>query len=480
MCLMKKGIITLCGSLLLFILPTKIGGFYNPLETVNNRFGIHVADTSDLSSVSALVNSSGGDWGYVTVVIQENDQNLKKWQLAFDQMRKLHLIPLVRIASSTERGVWKKLEEESIKNWISFLNSLNWVVENKYVIVGNEPNHTKEWGGQVSAKEYSDFLVEFSKSAKEASDDFFILPAGLDASAPNGYSTMDEKRFIKEMLFYNPEVFSHVDGWTSHSYPNPRFSGSPSDTGRGSIRTFEWELKLIKSLGVKKEFPIFITETGWAHNSNGTTKGLLETKEIGKNLKEAFSNAWSDKQIVAVTPFLLNYKERPFNIFSWTDLSGNRYSFFDEMIAYPKTRGQPKQIASGEIVNLIYPITVERSKTFSMIADVVNTGQNIWQKDSVEIISDNCLNVFTNQNEQIKPGEKTSLFLKAKPATIGSNQECKLYINQNGEKISSDYSIKISVTLTPTGYIKETTKTNLFISIIRLIEKLSDILIRRA
>ena len=199
-------------SLAIFFLPKEACGFYNPTETPNNRFGIHVADVNNLKEASELVNSSGGDWGYITVVIQNDDRNAEKWQLVFDEMRKFHLIPLVRIASSTENGVWKKLEEDDIENWARFLASLDWVVENRYVIVGNEPNHAKEWGGKVSASEYASYLINFSEKLKNVSDDFFILPAGLDASAPNGYSTMDEEIFIRRIFSSKPEILNAIDG----------------------------------------------------------------------------------------------------------------------------------------------------------------------------------------------------------------------------------------------------------------------------
>ena len=39
---------------------------YNPLAVPNNRYGIHIVDTNDIPQLPALVNSSGGDWGYVT------------------------------------------------------------------------------------------------------------------------------------------------------------------------------------------------------------------------------------------------------------------------------------------------------------------------------------------------------------------------------------------------------------------------------
>ena len=46
------------------------------LALENNIFGIHVTQTEDLLKASELINSNGGDWGYVTVVIAENASHM--------------------------------------------------------------------------------------------------------------------------------------------------------------------------------------------------------------------------------------------------------------------------------------------------------------------------------------------------------------------------------------------------------------------
>ena len=39
-----------------------------------NKFGIHILDPSELQQAAELVNSSGGDWGFVTIVIRDDVQ----------------------------------------------------------------------------------------------------------------------------------------------------------------------------------------------------------------------------------------------------------------------------------------------------------------------------------------------------------------------------------------------------------------------
>jgi len=259
---------------------TPVLAITDPLSVPNNKYGIHIFNEHDLENASKLVNSTNGDWGYVTIVITESERDHDRWQKAFDQMRRLHLIPIIRIASKPNGNVWEKPKIEEINNWIAFLNSLNWVTQNRYVIIANEPNHANEWGGEINPSEYGVYLKTFAKSLKEASSDFFILPAGFDASASNVVGTMEMSRFLRQMFQADPSVFENIDGWSSHSYPNPAFSGLEGAKGKGTVDSFNWEVTTIKSYGVTKDLPIFITETGWSNKS-------ISEAEIGKKLAYA-------------------------------------------------------------------------------------------------------------------------------------------------------------------------------------------------
>ena len=185
--------------LLLFGAPPPTLAVVNPLENANNRFGIHILEAHDLGAAAALVNSSGGDWGYVTLVLRLNDLNPDKWQNLFDSMRRLKLIPIVRLATVPEGELWVKPLPEDAQKMTDFLNSLNWVITNRYVILFNEPNHAKEWGGQLKPREYVQTVKEFQAKLKAASDDFFILPAGLDTAAPDSPDTMAATEYWRQM-----------------------------------------------------------------------------------------------------------------------------------------------------------------------------------------------------------------------------------------------------------------------------------------
>ena len=55
--------------------PSTTFAIVDPLSVPNNKFGIHIiSGTPDESSPSSsLVNSTGGDWGYITFLIESKD-----------------------------------------------------------------------------------------------------------------------------------------------------------------------------------------------------------------------------------------------------------------------------------------------------------------------------------------------------------------------------------------------------------------------
>jgi hypothetical protein len=137
---MKKIFIFLAWLWLFLNSSTKVFAIYDPLSVPNNKVGIHIFSEKDLENAQKLINSGGGDWGYVTIVITEGERNHDRWQQVMDEMRRAHVIPIIRIATKANGNTWEKPTAEEINNWVAFLNSLNWVVKNRYVVIGNEPN----------------------------------------------------------------------------------------------------------------------------------------------------------------------------------------------------------------------------------------------------------------------------------------------------------------------------------------------------
>lgn len=380
-----------------FLLCTSAYAIVDPLSVPNNKFGIHIIQaTPDESSPAAqLVNSSGGDWGYITVLVESKDRNHGKWQEFFNDLRRRHLIPIVRIATQPDGAYWKRPYEGEDIAWADFLDALNWPTKNRYVVIYNEPNHGQEWGNKVDAALYAKILDQTITALKNKNQDFFVLNAGLDASAPSkSPDHEDEMVFIKQMNEAVLGIFDKLDGWVSHSYPNPGFTGSPDAAGRGTVRTWFWELQQLRSLGVNKNLPVFITETGWKHAEGLTYDSRLpNTETVSKYYQLVFENAFNSSRIVAATPFLLSYQEAPFDHFSFKKITGEKqderilgieypdakfYSMYQAIADLPKVAGKPiqenkAQLTGGEIYSLIVS-----GETYNISFTFKNTGQSIW------------------------------------------------------------------------------------------------------
>lgn len=399
----------------------------DPLSVENNRFGIHILSESDLETAANLVNSNGGAWGYVTLVIPRNERDIAKWQKVFDRMRELKLIPLVRLATTAKAGSWEKPEPTEAVAWATFLNSLNWVVKNRYIILFNEPNHDKEWGGAASAIEYAQVVRSFSDELKKASEDYFIMPAGMDLAAGNSRDTINASDFLKRMYDYDKDIFKKFDGWSSHSYPNPGFSGSPDDAGKNSIRGFLWELEYLRAFGLKPNIPVFITETGWIHEegkvANPNAHKAASTAEF---FKSAYEKAWQHAQIVAVTPFILNYENPPFEYFSWVDHRNPEKSFFPQYEVVKnmeKKSGNPEQIHSYKFLESPIPTQLIQDSSYLLDPQMINNGQSIWETGdvTVEVTSTFPSEVLIENPPSLKPFENYKLPIRIQtPSELGS------------------------------------------------------------
>ncbi len=299
---------------------------YNPLEVPNNRIGIHIFDPSEILQSAQLVNSSGGDWGYVTVPIRSDDRDYLKWEAFFRACSQYHLIPLVRLATYPINSHWAEPSNLDILDFANFLNLLPWPTQNRYIILFNEPNHSKEWGGKIDPENYVD-LAQYSRDLfKSLSPDYFLLTAGLDMSAPNGKETIDALTYYRRMFAKDPNWLDYFDGFSFHPYPNPAFSASAFTSNRYGIRSYEFELKYLARFGARPKY-LFFTETGTVRNSYFYTP--------------AFTTVWKDTRIVAITPFVLFAGSGDFARFSLLDRDHKPTANYREILNLPKTAGKP-------------------------------------------------------------------------------------------------------------------------------------------
>lgn len=415
----------------------------DPFDSTNNHFGIHLisATPDEASPAAQLVNSSGGDWGYVTVLIKSSDRSEDKWQTIFNDFRRRHLIPIVRLTSQPEGAFWKRPYEGEEVAWADFLDKLVWPVKNRYVTIYNEPNQGQEWGGSVDAGDYATTLDKTITALKNKNTDFFVLNAGLDASAPEKAPLFqDEASFLKQMNSAVPGIFEKLDGWVSHSYPNPGFIGSPTATGRGTVTTWEWELNQLKSLGANKNLPVFITETGWKHAEGKIDNyNYPSAEKVAGFYKYSFDNTWNNPKIVAITPFLLTYQDEPFDHFSFKKYTGepqddkilgisypDYYPQFETLFKLNKKAGLPVQDQKAELSKGGIFSSLVTSEDYFIPLTFKNTGQSIWsERDQISLqatinpVAQGIEPVVLPKEIKIEPGGEYTFVLHLKGPPLG-------------------------------------------------------------
>ncbi len=359
----------------------------NPLAVANNKIGVHILDASELPAAAQLVNHNGGDWGYVTIPIQSGDKNLVKWQKFMDDCKKYHLIPIIRLATQGDyfnTQVWRTPNENDIVDFANFLNSLEWPTKNRYIIIFNEVNRADEWGGNADPAEYAHLLNFAVTIFKSVNSDFFVISAGLDNAAPDqGNIYINEYSYLRAMNQAVPGIFNQVDGVSSHSYPNPGFSQAPDITSLMGVGSFMHERDLIKSMS-NKTLPIFIAETGWSSES------IPEDTRV-QYYDQTFKSIWSDPDIVAVTPFLLQAGAGPFEKFTFITSTGYKTKQYQYMYNMPKTKGIPSfpthQVLAAQA----------HVKESSLVTKDFKTYKPFHRSFSISMVMENVFNYLVNR-----------------------------------------------------------------------------------
>ena len=326
---------------------TDLGDVKDIIGYQNNKFGLYIYAEEDFVELAGdLVNSSGGDWGYVLLPINVRDYDGGKWKKIFGKLNEKHLIPILQLWDLSEDD-----EEGQLKECAQFLNSLNWPIKNRYISVFNEPNDSEFWKGKADPLEYAEILDKPISVFKDQSEDFFMLNGAFNSSARTGGGYIDEKNFLLAMDNAVPGIFGRLDGWASHPYPQPEFRGSPYSEGRDSIKAYEWELDLLDELFGVRNLPVFITETGWAHSEGESyNDNFLSQDIVASYFVRAFTEIWGpDTRVVAVTPFTIRY-DPPFDHFSWIDVDEDFYPQFRAVQSLPKIEGKPPFLIKKEVV----------------------------------------------------------------------------------------------------------------------------------
>jgi hypothetical protein len=242
--------------------------------------------------------------GYAVEVIRSNDLDPVSWQTMVDLLDREGQIPIIRMATfKDEQNQWwiapppdpdGKGYKSEADRWRRFFDAIEWKSETVLVTVANETNRPDEWGGAPDPAAYARYLRDVAEALRRVTSvKVLVLNGALDAYAPSATFgntfAIDSERYLEDMVAEVPDIFDHLDGWASHAYPLGPFGEHPGrqtfqiDDTRPTARPrrrppggimnrgvngYEWELWKLQQLGLSKELPVYVTETGWRHSTS--------------------------------------------------------------------------------------------------------------------------------------------------------------------------------------------------------------------
>jgi hypothetical protein len=325
-------------------------GYTNRINFPVNKFGVHAfAGTDQVELASDLVNTNGGDWGWVTFTMNINHPDAGLWNGVFAKCREKHIIPIIQLSNDGAIP-----SDEQMQSMAEFLHSLEWPTRLRIVSVFNEVNASEYWGWKIDPESYAHVLDKIIDLLRGANPDFFILNGPFNSSARTGHvltdlgvetSYLTEDEFLKRMNTAVPGIFAKLDGWASHCYPHPGYTARPLTTASPALRdtmsSYKWELGLLSSYFGVTNIPVFITETGWPH-AEGTTyhSEWLDQNTVAEYYKIVFRDLYGpDSRVVAVAPFILKYDG--YDNFAFMKPDGSHYPQWEAITSLPKTAGAP-------------------------------------------------------------------------------------------------------------------------------------------
>ncbi|PIP64854.1 hypothetical protein COW96_00270, partial [Candidatus Roizmanbacteria bacterium CG22_combo_CG10-13_8_21_14_all_33_16] len=205
---------------------------------------------------------------------------------------------------------------------------------------------------------------------------------------------------------------------------------------------YQWELELLKELGVEKELPVFITETGW--DGNSVNRGT-----VANNYQIAYEQVWlTDDRVKAVTPFVLDYQGDPFLGFSWKKINSQEYyQQFDTIKSMNKIKGDPEIIEKGTLT-FNFPTQLATDSYFNFPIKIKNLGQGWWDKDANYYLSlDNFpkeLYSFSDlKDTKLNEEVEINLYIKTSGLMKSQSLQFSLYHDQSKIMVSKSWKFNI-------------------------------------
>jgi hypothetical protein len=173
-----------------------------------------------------------------------------------------------------------------------------------YIIVGNEPNLSYEWGYQErTAQDYVDLLGVVYPAVKAANPDMIVLAGALAPTLepPGSPWATNDLTYLAAM--YEAGAAEYFDGLAVHCYGLTFPALAEPDPEVLNFRRVELTRQIMDAYG-DAGTPIFVTETGWNDHPRWT-KAVRPGQRIQYTLEaiNLASEGWPTVQVVAFWVF---------------------------------------------------------------------------------------------------------------------------------------------------------------------------------
>lgn len=363
----RRGWYTIGGALLLAVLLVSALTLLNPPQPNTGKMGIHLMLDDGRTQFDPAVWDSHLQYasqvgGYVTEIIRLDDLDSAKWQRFFDLCSQYELTPIIRLATTydTDNNWWVAPPADDdgsyrtvAAQYAVFFSEIDWDGE-LFALVGNEPNHGKDWSGAPDAAAYTRFLTDVSEAVKAAHSGIRIGNGALNPAIENsngqplmsGVIAVDAESFLDAMVEADPNFTRALDVWNSHVYSltppwapqhgvtylngasNPNALEPVEGLSNHGVNSYNWELYKLSQLGKLKVLPVIISETGWSSIlfSDEKITQYTDLSYFGNqgrypDLPEEGWVPWiEDARVLAVTPFVLAGNPDEWDDYNWLDV----------------------------------------------------------------------------------------------------------------------------------------------------------------
>ncbi|MDZ7587585.1 MAG: hypothetical protein U0946_07575, partial [Patescibacteria group bacterium] len=223
-----------------------------------------------------------------------------------------------------------------------------------------------------------------------------------------------------------------------------------SAIGFGSLQSYLAEFNYLKSFGLQPNLPIIISETGWVHK-DGHILGTSDPDSgvLSDFYSQAFTKIWTQPNLLAVTPFILNYPDNPFSQFSWQiPHSQEFYPHYHRVASLAKISGRPMQIQNSQFINSDIPQSLVDSSHYQFRLKFKNTGQSIWNPAdfSLDITGNFPPNLIkVSSLSATEPGQTAELTLDLITSSVHNNYQLNFQLKNKsesfGEKFTSQFNV---------------------------------------